>query len=141
MEIRIGPAQPEQREEVVGLWRAAGLTVPHNDPFADFDQARGKANSDVLVGTADGCLIGAVMVGHDGHRGWLYYLAVAQDARDRGHGQALVGAAEAWLAGHGIRKVQLMVRPGNEAVHGFYARIGYAVSPVTTLAKWLRPPE
>jgi ribosomal protein S18 acetylase RimI-like enzyme len=138
--MEIAPARPAQRQEVVDLWRAAGLTVPHNDPCADFDQARDKANSDVLVGMADGRLVGAVMVGHDGHRGWLYYLAVAQDARGQGHGRALVGAAEAWLTGHGIRKVQLMVRAGNQAVHGFYARLGYAEAPVTTLARWLRPP-
>ncbi|WP_191058605.1 GNAT family acetyltransferase [Geminicoccus harenae] len=140
MAMWIGPARPEQRQAVVELWQAAGLTVPHNDPVADFDQARGREGSDVLVGMLGARLAGAVMVGHDGHRGWLYYLAVAPELRGRGHGRALVAAAEAWLAGHGIRKVQLMVRADNRAVCGFYARIGYAEAPVTTLAKWLDPP-
>ena len=65
------------------------------------------------------------MAGYDGHRGWLYYLGVAPGLQGSGHGRALVVAAEAWLAAAGAVKVQLMVRRTNDAVLGFYERLGY----------------
>lgn len=78
--------------------------------------------------------VGTVMVGHDGHRGWLYYLAVDPARRRAGTGRALVEGAERWLAAH-VPKVQLMVRADNPDAVGFWARLGYAPSDVTVLGR------
>ena len=63
-------------EAVIALWQRCGLTRPWNDPASDIALARRNANSTVLVGRADGALVATAMVGHDGHRGWVYYVAV-----------------------------------------------------------------
>jgi ribosomal protein S18 acetylase RimI-like enzyme len=82
------------------------------------------------------------MVGHDGHRGWFYYLSVDPAAQRRGYGRAMVAAAEQWLAARKIVKAMLMIRPDNDAVRAFYESLGYFDQPRTVLARWLdgRPP-
>jgi ribosomal protein S18 acetylase RimI-like enzyme len=134
--MKIRSATAEDEAAIVALWRACGLTVPYNDPSTDFRFALGKANSDVLV--LDD-LTGSVMVGHDGHRGWLYYVAVAAHRRRQGLGRALVAAAEAWLKQRGVPKVHLMVRETNQSVAAFYQRLGYDPMPRTNMQKWLKP--
>jgi len=129
-------AKSEDEAAVVALWQACGLTVPYNDPVADFRFARGKPNSDILV--LDD-VSGSVMVGHDGHRGWLYYVAVAPDRRRQGLGRVLVAAAEAWLKERGVPKVHLMMRETNQAVADFYKRLGYDPMPRINMQKWLKP--
>jgi ribosomal protein S18 acetylase RimI-like enzyme len=136
--MRIRSAAPEDEEAVTGLWQACGLTVPYNDPARDFRFALGKPGSDILV-AEDGHIIGSVMVGHDGHRGWLYYVAVASSDRRKGVGRALVCAAEQWLADHGVAKAQLMVRETNSQVAEFYQHLGYEPMPRINLQKWLKP--
>ncbi|HAM47022.1 MAG TPA: GNAT family N-acetyltransferase, partial [Alphaproteobacteria bacterium] len=84
----------------MSLWQACELTRPHNDPYQDIALARGKANSDVLVAELKGEIISSVMVGHDGHRGWVYYLSVAPDRQGQGLGQKMMRAAEAFLDKH-----------------------------------------
>ncbi len=132
MKIRSATLQDEAA--IVTLWHACGLTVPYNDPATDFRFALGGPNSDVLV--LDD-LSGSVMVGHDGHRGWLYYVAVAPEQRGKGLGRALVVAAEAWLKQRGVPKVHLMVRETNQAVAAFYQRLGYDPMPRINMQKWL----
>jgi ribosomal protein S18 acetylase RimI-like enzyme len=132
MKIRSATAADEAA--IVALWQACGLTVPYNDPAADFRFALSKSNSDILV--LDD-LTGSVMVGHDGHRGWLYYVAVAADRRRQGLGGALVAAAEDWLKQRGVPKVHLMVRETNQAVASFYQRLGYDLMPRISMQKWL----
>jgi hypothetical protein len=137
MPCPIRPLQDPDVPAVVALWEACGLTRPWNPPEADIARARGRPNSEVLVAEAMGRILGTVMVGEDGHRGWVYYLAVEPGLRGRGLGRELVGAAEAWLRARGIRKLELMVRSSNAAVKAFYARLGYREEPVTVLARWL----
>jgi ribosomal protein S18 acetylase RimI-like enzyme len=136
--MKIRSATPDDEAETVGLWQVSGLTAPYNDPRADFRFALGKAASDILV-AEDEAIVGSVMVGHDGHRGWLYYVAVAPASRGRGIGRVLVEAAESWLRQHGVVKVQLMVRETNDSVAAFYRRIGYDPMPRINLQKWLKP--
>lgn len=130
----------ERCAAAIALWHAAGLTRPWNDPDADLSRALDGPSSTVLAAVVDpGAgerLVGTVMVGHDGHRGWLYYLAVAEDHRRRGVGGALVAAAEQWLAAH-VPKVQLMVRDDNAAAAGFYERLGYARQDTVVLGRRL----
>jgi ribosomal protein S18 acetylase RimI-like enzyme len=136
--MKIRSAIPEDEADIVALWRDCGLTVPYNDPQGDFRFALGKPGSDVLV-AEDGAIIGSVMVGHDGHRGWIYYLAVAPARQRRGLGRALVTAAEQWLSQRGIVKLNLMVREHNHAVAAFYEKLGFEFTPRINMQKSLKP--
>jgi ribosomal protein S18 acetylase RimI-like enzyme len=127
--------------DTIALWQACGLTRPWNDPHADFALALANPTSTVLLARNGDGLIGSVMVGFDGHRGWIYYLAVAPQRQRGGIGRALVAAAEAWLAERNAPKVQLMVREGNAAALGFYARLGYTPQGAVTLGRFLNGME
>lgn len=85
----------------------------------------------------EGRLLGTAMVGHDGHRGWVYYLAVQPDLRRSGVGRALMQSSEEWLRERGMPKVNLMVRTTNSAAIAFYARLGYEDGEVVVLGKFL----
>lgn len=135
--LSVRQASAGDRDAVVALWSKCGLTVPYNDPAADFDFANGKPNSTVLVGSVAGRMVAAVMVGHDGHRGWLYYVAVDPDQRRRGLGGAIVAAAEGWLRQRGVPKVMLLIRETNTQVADFYGEIGYEAAPRLVMQKWL----
>ncbi len=124
-------------DQVVELWRECGLTRPWNDPHLDIADARAGSTSTVLVARADGRVAASAMAGLDGHRGWLYYVAVAPELRGTGLGRAAVVAAEAWLVARGARKIQLMVRTTNTAVLGFYERLGYGDQETTVLGRWV----
>ncbi len=147
-------------EAVVALWRECGLTRPWNDPYRDLADARLGETSTVLVGRAtrdlptvapDGAseapgvaageLVATAMAGVDGHRGWLYYVAVDPRVQGRGAGRATVVTAEAWLAAQGARAVRLMVRATNDAVRGFYERLGYADQECVVLGRPLGAPD
>jgi len=121
---------------VTALWEACGLTRPWNDPARDFALALGSGASAVLVVRKGDALVGSVMVGFDGHRGWVYYLAVSPAHRRKGLGRALMAAAEAWLRARGAPKIQLMVREGNDAL-GFYQALGLERQKVVTLGRFL----
>ncbi len=131
--------RPDDRDSVVDLWRRSGLVVPWNDPVADIALARTTGHGDILVLREQDTVVGAVMVGHDGHRGWIYYLAVDPDRRGRGLGRRLVTACEDWVKTRGMHKIQLMVRASNEAVQNFYTGAGYERSDVAVLQRWLGP--
>ena len=135
--MHITDVTPADLEAVTTLWAEAGLTRPWNPPATDLRRALDGTTSTVLGAFRDGRLLGTVMVGHDGHRGWVYYLAVAVDERGTGLGRRLMAAAEAWLVERGAVKLQLMVRESNTAVTGFYDRLGYADADVRVLAKRL----
>jgi ribosomal protein S18 acetylase RimI-like enzyme len=142
MPLTIRSATANDEAEVIALWRSCDLVASYNDPAADFRFAKAGACSDVLVaGDESGCICGSVMVGHDGHRGWLYYVASAQGVRGKGVGREIVAAGEQWLRERGVVKVQLMVRETNTGVVSFYEHIGYEVAPRAVMSKWLRRPE
>lgn len=128
---------PADRAAATAMWLAVGLTRPWNDPADDFDRALAGPTSTVLGGFDSDALVGTVMVGHDGHRGWVYYLAVKPGLRGGGVGRLLMGAAETWLRERDVPKLNLMVRHDNAAALAFYARLGYADGAVTVLGKFL----
>src|SRR5687767_10529753 len=99
-------------DAVVTLWGDSGLLRPWNDPRHDIAFARQNDNSTVLVGTEGATVVATAMIGHDGHRGWLYYVASSPSKRGLGIGRLIVETAERWLADRGIWKVQLLVRSG-----------------------------
>ena len=122
-------------EAVIALWQACGLTRAHNDPHKDISFARGRSSSEVLVGEEKGAIIATVMVGHDGHRGMLYYLAVEPGRQGKGLGKAAVRAAEAWLKERGVWKINLLVRSENEKVRRFYESLGYEINEVFSMGR------
>jgi ribosomal protein S18 acetylase RimI-like enzyme len=134
---RIDEAGAGDAAAVVALWRDCGLTRPWNDPYDDFALALASDSSVVLVARdADG-IVGSAMVGFDGHRGWVYYLAVAPAQRRAGIGRALMAAAEGWLRARGAPKMQLMVREENAAALGFYRSLGLERQELVTLGRFL----
>ena len=136
--LSIRAARAEDEAAIVALWNACGLVVSHNDPHADFRFARAGVASDVLVAEDQGGLVvGSIMIGHDGHRGWLYYLAADPAMRLCGIGGALIRAAEDWLRKHGVRKTQLLVRQSNAGVLKFYERLGFEQSTVVVMQRWI----
>jgi ribosomal protein S18 acetylase RimI-like enzyme len=135
--LSIAPIEDADIAALVALWQRCGLTRPWNDPAADIALARKGPNSAVLAGRDGSGIVASVLVGHDGHRGWVYYVAVDPDRRHHGYGRVIMVAAEDWLRGRGIEKLQLLVRPGNEAVKAFYQSIGYGEQPRVIFAKWL----
>ncbi|MGJ9405392.1 GNAT family acetyltransferase [Nesterenkonia aurantiaca] len=125
-------------DAAVALWRQAGLTRPWNDPHQDCLRALTGEESTVLVAQdAAGELVGTVMVGQDGHRGWIYYLAVDERLQGQGLGKQLLAGAEDWLRRRGVPKLMLMVRQENAAVQDFYRALGYTDQDTVVLGRWL----
>jgi len=126
-----------EADAAVALWEEAGLVRAWNDPHTDIAAALACPTSTILAARDAGRIIGTVLAGYDGHRGWLYYVAVAADQRRTGLGRALVEAAEQWLAAQGARVIRLMVRAENEAVTGFYQALGYEDGEMIVMGKRL----
>jgi ribosomal protein S18 acetylase RimI-like enzyme len=137
MPLRVRDILESDAESVVSLWHAAGVTRPWNDPHRDIAFAMGANQASILVAEADEVLVGTVMVGEDGHRGWVYYVAADPHYRRQGVGRALMVAAEQWLQHRGIWKLNLLVRSDNVDVVGFYQRLGYADTGTICLQKVL----
>lgn len=124
-------------EPVVALWQRCGLTRPWNDPHADIALARRRDNSTILLGRDNRVIVATVMVGHDGHRGWVYYVAVDPDRQKRGYGRLIMAAAEDWLRRAGAAKLQLLVRRENAQANAFYGSLGFELSTSVMFQKWL----
>lgn len=135
--IRFRPAVDADTEALVALWEACGLTRPWNDPRKDIAFARGGPASDILVGEIGDEIVASVMVGHDGHRGAVYYVSVTPSRRGQRLGHAVMAAAEDWLKARGVWKLNLMVRKTNVGVLEFYEALGYKDSDVVSLQKVL----
>ena len=135
--LRIRAFEAADTEVVIALWHAAGLTRPWNDPRRDIARKATTRPELFLVGTIDGALVATAMVGDDGHRGWVNYLAVADGQRRRGHARALMEEAERLLKALGCPKLNLQLRRSNVAAIGFYAALGYAEDDAISLGKRL----
>lgn len=137
----IRPYREADRDAVLALWEVCGLTRPWNPPAADIAFLRASGSGELLVAADRERPIGTVMVGHDGHRGWVYYMAVNPAWQRRGLGTRLLRAAEAWAAARCVRKLELMIRDSNAAVAAFYAHCGYGGEPVKVMSRWLDKAE
>ncbi len=131
-------AGPDDCCDVITLWQNCGLTRPWNDAAGDFTRAIDNPASDILCLEKSGRLVATVMVGYDGHRGWVYYLGVSPDSRAQGLGRHLMEVAEIWLRERNAPKIQLMVREDNKQAIGFYEALGYEVQPVVTIGRRLK---
>lgn len=135
MKIRI--FRPSDEAAVVALWQACGLTRPWNDPRADIARKLTEQPELFLVGTVGAELVATAMVGFDGHRGWVYYLAVSPEHRRQSYGRALMREAERLLAERGCPKLNLLVRSSNFEVIKFYRKLGYVQDDAVSLGKRL----
>ena len=129
--------QPGDETDVISLWRECELVVPWNNPLTDI--ARKTADSPHLffIGRIDEQLGARCMAGYDGHRGWIYFLAVRKTHRHKGLAARLVRHVETKLIELGCPKLELMVRNGNTSVISFYRNIGFNPDPVMVLSKRL----
>lgn len=136
-ELAIAPITDADVADVIALWQRCNLTRPWNDPASDIAFARKSASTAILVGRHGGKIAATAMVGHDGHRGWLYYVAVDPALQGRDFGRTIMAAAEDWLRQQGVEKAMLMVRADNTKVRAFYDRLGYDTQERVIYAKWL----
>ena len=139
--MQIRPFRPADESAVVALWQACGLTRPWNDPHRDIARKLTEQPELFLVGEVDAHVVATAMIGFDGHRGWVYYLAVAPACQGRGYGRMLMARAEALLIERGCPKINLLVREGNDAVMAFYAKLGYGRDAAVSLGKRLIPDQ
>lgn len=134
-DVKIRPFEDRDESTVIALWRACGLARLWNDPAKDIARKRTVQPEAFLVAVFAEQVIGSVMAGYDGHRGWINYLAVASAFRRKGVGRSLMDEAQAKLLGMGCPKINLQVRSTNDQVVAFYQSLGYEVDDVVSLGK------
>ncbi|ARS49447.1 N-acetyltransferase GCN5 [Ectopseudomonas mendocina DLHK] len=133
----IRPFQPADEAAVVELWQRCDLTRPWNDPHKDIQRKLKVQPELFLVGEIDGQLVASAMAGYEGHRGWVNYLAVCPEQRQRGLARQLIAHIEEQLLAMGCPKLSLQVRDSNTAALAFYERLGYKVDASVSLGKRL----
>ncbi|MFE8644469.1 GNAT family acetyltransferase [Sphingomonas sp. NCPPB 2930] len=137
--VRLRAFAAADTSAVVALWQACGLVRPWNDPVKDIARKQAVQPEMFLVAEQAGTVVGSAMVGYDGHRGWVYYLAVAPGRQRLSIGRRLMDEAERMLLARGCPKVNLLVRAGNTGVLEFYRRLGYLQDASVSLGKRLIP--
>lgn len=137
--MKVRPVEDRDVEGLIALWEACELLRPWNDPVRDIERARASPQTEIFVIGGKSAIIASAMVGHDGHRGWLYYVATDPGRRGEGLARLVMDRCESWLKSLGVPKVQLMTRKGNPAT-GFYAALGYEFEARSVMAKWLEEP-
>jgi ribosomal protein S18 acetylase RimI-like enzyme len=136
MDIR--PYRDADGQAVIALWNEVlPDSAPHNDPVTTIRQKLAVERDLFFVAVVEGAVVGTVMGGYDGHRGWVYAVAVRPQHRRRGIGAALLRRLEAALAERGCLKVNLQVRASNAEVIAFYEKLGYAVEERVSMGKRL----
>ncbi|HRO57693.1 MAG TPA: GNAT family acetyltransferase [Burkholderiaceae bacterium] len=135
--MKIRTFEPPDEDAVVRLWERCGLTRPWNDPKEDIARKLDEQPDLFLVGLLGDEIIASAMAGFDGHRGWVYYFAVAPEHRRRSFGRQLMGEVERRLTERGCPKLNLQVRSSNAQVLAFFRRLGYVEDEVTSLGRRL----
>jgi ribosomal protein S18 acetylase RimI-like enzyme len=135
--MQVRAFQDSDEAAVIALWEAAGLTRSWNDPRKDIERKRAVQREWFLVGTHADAVIASIMVGYDGHRGWINYLAVSPAHRLQGHARTLMREAERLLTAAGCPKINLQIRSTNASVIEFYKSIGYAQDDVVSFGRRL----
>ncbi|SAK82186.1 GNAT family acetyltransferase [Caballeronia ptereochthonis] len=129
-------------DAVIALWRDvfpeyADASRPQRDPALSIANKMKTQPELFFIGTLGDEVIGTVMCGYDGHRGWVYSLAVTPSLRGRGYGSALMRHAEAALTRLGCPKVNLQILAVKTELRGFYEKLGYRMDEVVSLGKRL----
>ena len=135
--MKISEFTDDQSDQVFVLWEKCGLTRNWNNLEKDIARKNGDQNGKFLIGQIDGVLMASIMIGYDGHRGSINYLAVDPDCAGAGYGKILMAEAERFLLSVGCPKINLCVRTDNDKAIEFYQQLGYAIEPVYLLGKRL----
>lgn len=139
--MKIRPYRESDEEALVQLWTRCGLVAPHNNPIRDI-QRKLKVNPEwFLVGLKEDKMVASCMVGYEGHRGWINYLAVAPKEQRKGYAREIMEEAERLLRGAGCPKINLQIRSSNSQVIAFYESLGFSDDRVTSLGKRLEVDE
>ncbi len=136
-EFKIRSYQAADQSAVIDLWQRCNLVVPQNDPQKDIEMKCRVQAELFFVGVIGNRIVATLMAGYDGHRGWIYYLAVDPDYQRRGMGRRMMEWAEAALKKRGCPKINLQVRTSNPAAISFYEHLGYSNDDVIGLGKRL----
>lgn len=135
--MQIREYQIQDEDTVLELWDRCGLTRPWNDPRKDIRRKVAAQPDLFFVGLVEEKIVGTVMVGYEGHRGWINYLAVSPELRNSGLGRFLMQHAERTLMGLGCPKINVQIRSDNASATAFYRRLGYVEDDVVSLGKRL----
>ena len=131
----------DDEADVIALWQQAGLIVPWNNPKTDIERKHEDSPDMFFIGELGNEPVATCMAGYDGHRGWIYFLAVRNSQQRKGLATILVSHVESELAKIGCPKIDLMVRNTNDSVLAFYKSLGYELDPVVVMSKRLRADE
>jgi ribosomal protein S18 acetylase RimI-like enzyme len=135
--MKIRPCHLADTQTVIDLWQRCDLVRPQNDPMKDIRRKLSIQPEMFLLADIDGQVVGTIMAGYEGHRGWINYLATAPEFRRRGIARALMDEAERLLRIAGCPKINLQVRATNTAILDFYRAIGFDVDTVVSMGKRL----
>jgi ribosomal protein S18 acetylase RimI-like enzyme len=138
MGLEIVRYRSKHQDALIDLWKKCNLVVPQNDPVEDIRRKLDFQAELFFVALLDGKLIGSIMAGYEGHRGWLNYLAVLPEYQKRGYGRKLVEKAVDELRKLRCLKVNLQVRKSNVSVIEFYRHLGFGEDEVVSLGKRLK---
>ena len=138
MSLEIVKYRSKHQDAVIDLWKKCNLVVPQNDPVEDIRRKLDFQPELFFVALLRGKLVGSIMAGYEGHRGWLNYLAVLPEYQKRGYGGKLVEKAVGELRKLGCLKVNLQVRRSNVSVIEFYKHLGFKEDEVVSLGKRLK---
>lgn len=133
----IRPHEKKDEEAVINLWQKCNLIVPQNDPHIDIKKKIEFQPELFFIGTLQDEVIASIMVGYEGHRGWINYMAVLPKYQNRGFGGLLIEHATVELKKLGCQKVNLQVREKNNKVIDFYKKHGFIDDHVISLSKRL----
>ena len=134
-QLTIRSFQISDEPDVIDLWHRCNLVVPQNDPKKDIEMNLQVQPELFFVGVISSRIVSTVMSGYDGHRGWLYYLAVDPDFQKRGIARRMVEEVESKLRKLGCPKINLQVRNSNKPVIAFYKHIGFGDDDVIGMGK------
>lgn len=138
MTIEIRSCRPSDHQQLLHLWQEVfGYTEQRHCPEKVLTDKLGQEDDLVFVAVCEGRVTGSAMAGYDGHRGWLYLVAVDRQWRRQGLGAQLVDYAVDELRRRGCSKVNLQVRGGNRQAVGFYEKLGFEVEDRVSLGKVL----
>ena len=135
--MRVTEGELDDLDAAAALWTRCNLARPSSDPREDFRRCVRTPNATVLIGRSKRVVVATVMVGFDGHRAWVYFLAIEPTLRRQGFARTMVNAAEQWARARGAPRLNLMVRESNAAAISLYENLGMERQPVLVIGKSL----
>jgi len=137
IEMKVRQYLPDDEKAVIELWRKCDLIKPWNNPKRDIERKLKVDPELFLVGLVDNQIVATVIGGYEGHRGWVYYLAVDPTYQRRGLGRQIMGVVEKKILAMGCPKINLQVRANNAAAVRFYENIGYKTEDIINMGRRL----